>query len=52
MFQGVASLTAGGPPNPPHLPWSVYAYGLDVVAQECTMGRNPNVIGYPFPQGT
>ena len=34
--------------DPPHLPWSVYAYGPDGFAQECPVGRNTNVMGYPF----
>ena len=48
MFQGEAGLTAGGPLNPLHLPWSVYAYGMDGVARECPVECNRNVMGYPF----
>ncbi|KAK9996736.1 hypothetical protein SO802_021422 [Lithocarpus litseifolius] len=40
------------PPPPPRLPWSVYAYGPDDFAQERPVGRNTNVTGYPFPEGT
>ena len=38
--------------NPPHLPWSVYAYGPDSFARERPVGRNTNVTGYLFPKGT
>ena len=47
-----ASPTAGAPINPPHLPWSVYAYNPDDFAQERVVGHNTNVMGYPFPEGT
>ena len=42
----------GGPVDPPHLPWLVYTWGTDGFARERPVGRNPNVISYPFPQGT
>ena len=38
--------------DPPHLPWSIYAYGPDGFAQERPVGCNTNVTGYPFPEGT
>ena len=42
-----ASPTAGAPINPPHLPWSVYAYNPDDFSQEHVVGHNTNVI-VPF----
>ncbi|KAK9996493.1 hypothetical protein SO802_021179 [Lithocarpus litseifolius] len=38
--------------GPPHLPWTVYAYGFDGFARERAMPHNPNVIGYHFPPNT
>ena len=38
--------------DPPHLPWTVYAYDPDGLTWECVMPRNPNVMGYPFPPNT
>ena len=38
--------------DPPYLPWLVYAYDPDGFAQERPIGRNKNVIGYPFPDDT
>ena len=38
--------------NPLHLPWSVYVYGPDVFTREHLVGRNINVMGYHFPEGT
>ena len=49
--QDVVGSTMGGPINPPHLPWLVYTYGPDGFAWERPMRCNPNVRGYPFPQG-
>lgn len=43
---------ASAPINPPHLPWSTYFYGPSGFTCERTMGRNKNVVGYPFPEGT
>ena len=40
---------AGGPVDPPYLPWSICTYGPDAFARERPVGRNSNVIGYPFP---
>ena len=34
------------------MPWLVYAYDPDGFAQERPIGRNKNVIGYPFPDDT
>ncbi|KAK9991437.1 hypothetical protein SO802_026422 [Lithocarpus litseifolius] len=51
-MEGAASLATSGLVDPPHLPWSVYNYGADGFAWERFLGRNPNVMGYPFPQGT
>ena len=48
----MAGLVVGGPIDLHHLPWLVYSYGSDGFAWEHPMGRNLNVIGYPFPQGT
>ena len=38
--------------DPPHLPWTVYAYDPDGLTWERVMPRNPNVMGYPFPPNT
>ena len=38
--------------DPPHLHWTVYAYGLNGFAREHVVLRNPNVRGYPFPPNT
>ena len=38
--------------NPPYLPWPVYAYGPYGFAWERLIGRNTNLMGYPFPEGT
>ncbi|KAL0004868.1 hypothetical protein SO802_012429 [Lithocarpus litseifolius] len=35
-------LATGKPIDPPHLPWTVYAYSLDGFAQERAMPCNPN----------
>lgn len=43
-----AGPTTSAPIDPPHLPWSVYAYGLDGFAQENAIGHKTNVMGYPF----
>ena len=43
---------AGAPIDPPQLPWSFYAYGLDGFTHERVVGRNTNVMGYPFLKGT
>ena len=51
LCQGVASPIRGGPIDPPHLPWLVYAYGPNGFAHEHHVGWNPNVIGYLFPDG-
>jgi len=45
-------LAAGTPIDPSCLPWSVYAYGPDGFVHEHAVGRNINVMGYPFPKGT
>ena len=42
----------GGHSYHPHLPWMVYAYGLDEFARERLVPHNINIIGYPFPNGT
>ena len=47
-----AGPTAGAPIDPPHLPWSVYVYGLDGFAHDRPVGRKTNVMGYPFLEGT
>ena len=47
-----ASPAAGASINPSHLPWSVYVYYPDGFPREPTMGRNTNVMGYPFLEGT
>ena len=44
--------TMGTPIDPPHLPWLVYVYGPNSFACEHAMGRNTNVMGYPFLKGT
>ena len=51
-YSGQAGPTAGVTLDPPHLSWSVYAYGPDGFARECAIGRNTNVMGYSFPKGT
>ncbi|KAK9998324.1 hypothetical protein SO802_017927 [Lithocarpus litseifolius] len=38
--------------DPPHLPWTVYACGLDGFVREHAVPHNPNVISYPFPPNT
>ncbi|KAK9996768.1 hypothetical protein SO802_021454 [Lithocarpus litseifolius] len=45
-------LTAGALIDPPHLPWSVYAYGPNGFAWERPVESNINVTGYLFPKGT
>ena len=45
-------LTASSLIDPPRLPQSVYAYGLNDFAWEHLVGRNTNVMGYPFLEGT
>ncbi|KAL0004875.1 hypothetical protein SO802_012436 [Lithocarpus litseifolius] len=40
------------PIDPPHLPWTVYAYGPDGFAKEGPVPCNTNVMGYPFLDGT
>ena len=52
LCQGVASSTTRDFVDPSHLPWLVYAYGLNGFARERHVGRNPNVMGYLFPEGT
>ena len=47
-----AGPATGAPINPLHLPWSVYVYGPDVFTREHLVGRNINVMGYHFPEGT
>ena len=47
-----AGPTAGALINPPHLSWSVYTYSPNDFAREHVVGRNKNVMGYPFPMGT
>ena len=47
-----ASPTVSALIDPPHLLWSVYAYNPDGYAWECPVGRNTNVMSYPFPKGT
>ena len=46
------SPAAGAPIDPPYLPWSIYAYDPNGIAQKSLVGRNMNVTGYPFPEGT
>jgi len=48
----MVGLLVVGPANTPHLSWLVYTYGPDGFAWELPMGCNPNVMGYPFPEGT
>ena len=43
-----AGLATSAPINLPCLPWSVYAYSPDGFARERAVGRNTNVMGYPF----
>jgi len=43
-----ASLAASGLVDPPHLPYLVYAYGLDCFTRECAVGCNVKIMGYPF----
>ncbi|XP_030933739.1 uncharacterized protein LOC115959448 [Quercus lobata] len=38
--------------DPPHLLWTVYAYGLNGFAWECVVPHNPNIMGNPFPPKT
>ena len=45
-------VVASGPINPPHLPWTVYAYGLDGIVRERALPCNPNVMGNLFPPNT
>ena len=45
-------LTIGALIDPPHLPWLVYAYDPDDFAREHPIGRNINVMVYPFLEGT
>ena len=45
-------LAIGAIIDPPYLPWSVYAYSLDNFSWECLVGRNTNVMVYPFHKGT
>ena len=45
-------LVAGAIIDPPHLPWSVYAYGSNGIALERPIRRNTNVMSYPFPKST
>jgi len=47
-----AGLATGTPIDPSRLPWSVYAYSLDGFVHERAMGRNINVMVYPFLDGT
>ena len=47
-----ASPAVGAPIDPPHLPWSIYAYDPNGFARKHMVGRNTNVMGYPFPEGT
>ena len=42
----------GEPIDLPHIPWTVYAYGLNGFARERVLSCNPNVIGYSFPPNT
>ena len=44
--------TVGELIDPPHLPWTVYAYGPNGLAQELVKPRNLNVIGQPFPSSS
>ena len=47
-----AGPTTGAPIDLPHLPRSVYAYGPNGFTREISVGRNTNVTGYPFLEGT
>ena len=47
-----ASPTTGAPIDLPHLPRSAYAYGPNGFTREIPVGRNTNVTGYPFLEGT
>ncbi|KAL0015416.1 hypothetical protein SO802_002485 [Lithocarpus litseifolius] len=40
------------PIDPQHLPWTVYAYGLNGFARKHAMPCNPNVMGYLLPPNT
>ena len=48
----MAGLAVSSPIDPPHLPWLVYTSSPDGFSREHPMGRNPNVMGYPFPPST
>ena len=48
----IGGLVSDEPIDPPHIPWTIYAYGLDGFARECVVPCNPNVMGYPFPPNT
>ena len=48
----MAGPVTGGPVDLPHLPYSVYTYGPDGFARERPVGRNPNIMGSPFPSST
>ena len=52
LCQGAASPATVSFVGPPHLPWLVYAYGPDGFAREHPVGRNLNVMGYPFLAST
>ena len=47
-----ASPAVGAPIDPPHLPWSIYAYDPNGFSRKHMVGRNINVMGYPFPERT
>lgn len=46
MYQ--AALAPSVPIDPLHLPWIVYAYGVDGFAREHPVPRNSNLMVYPF----
>ncbi|KAK9993447.1 hypothetical protein SO802_023150 [Lithocarpus litseifolius] len=47
----LASPAVGALIDPPYLPWLVYVYGPDGLAQERPVGRKTNVTSYHFPDG-
>ena len=47
-----ASPVASAPIDPPHLPWSIYAYDPNGFTRKHMVGCNTNVMDYSFPEGT
>ena len=46
-----AGPATSAPIDPSRLLWLDYVYGFDGFAHECAVGRNTNVMGYPFLEG-